>query len=169
MLAKDSEPILEASLGLEFSHFVQKPWDIFCLLMPIPSASSKIFWLCSNIFDHAQIYMQIYNVPSFFYHAVFKKILKMVKKIWTQLKRFWTSRWNRHKLHCTGLIQAHKTFVQILLFTNSNYKITILRYWIIIFQLLWVKKGFIIFRQHFKIPFIVSRKKWKTGPRPVWP
>ena len=81
--------------------------------MPIPSASSKFFWLCSKCFDRLQYFLnvfkyfwprsnlQIYKVQFYFWpwskiFDCFQKILDMVKMFWTQLRYFWTSRWNRH-------------------------------------------------------------------------
>ena len=111
-----------------FDTFDQNYWEINCLelcqnwvetpyltilFMPIPSASSKIFWSWSKFFDCLQYFlnmfkyfwpcsnMQIYKVQFYFWQSskIFdcvQKILNMVKIFWTWLNYFWTSRWNRH-------------------------------------------------------------------------
>ena len=59
----------------------------------------NIFWMYSNIFDHAQL-CKFYKVKSCFWP--WSKNLTVFKKYWTCSKKFergnnifWTSRWNR--------------------------------------------------------------------------
>ena len=109
IIATTIELINKLTIRINFCTVQINRWQI-----PIPSASSKIFWQCSKFFDHLQYFlnvfkyfwpcsnMQIHKLQSHFcqWSKTFEcvqKILNLVKKIWTQLKYFWTSRWNRHK------------------------------------------------------------------------
>ena len=85
--------------------------------MPIPSASSKIFWQCSNCFDHVQYFLNTFN---FFYHAQKQYLLHyefayfsaFKDHIQKKMKRnqnflnatifFWTIRWIRQYIYFFG-------------------------------------------------------------------
>ena len=97
----------------------------------------NIFWMRSNIFDHAQIFKFIRYTLTF-EHGQNKfdcdqKILNTVKKFWTQLKYFWTSRWNRHwhlLTNCHSLFSQQTIiyseyvdfYQKILLFRNQHQR-----------------------------------------------
>ena len=100
------KPQSETSLAAKITFTPQKvaEWDkiIFNLhLMPIPSASSKIFWPCSNFFDCVQYILNVFkffwpwskvifylvNLHIWAWSKIFdhiQKILNVVKKCWMQ-------------------------------------------------------------------------------------
>ena len=83
------------------------------LPMPIPSASSKIFWPCSNFFDCVQYFLNKFKIfwpwPKVIFYLInlhiwsWSKIFDHIQIYWTRSKNFersqfcfWTSRWIRH-------------------------------------------------------------------------
>ena len=81
--------------------------------MPIPSASSKIFWPCSIFFDCVQFFLNTFLIFWLLSKVIFylinlhiwawSKIFDHIQKYWTRSKKidrnqniFWTSRWMRH-------------------------------------------------------------------------
>ena len=105
----------------------------FWSLVSIPSASSKIFWPCSKLFDHFQYFlivfkyfwpcsnMQVYKVQSYFWPSLnnwlCSKNIERGQIFWTQLKYFWASRWNKH---CSAKYQlsAHIKFPKYVIFSK---------------------------------------------------
>ena len=82
--------------------------------MPIPSASSKIFWPRSIFFEHEQIFLTM--VKSYILPYIFT-YLSMVKNIWPHSKNiergqifFWTSRWNRHKYQKASIYEYEEKY-----------------------------------------------------------
>ena len=85
-----------------------------CRLMPIPSASSKIFWPCSNYFDCVQYFLNMFKFFWLWSKVIFylinlhiwawSKLFDHIQIYWTRSKSFersqfcfWTSKWIRHK------------------------------------------------------------------------
>ena len=87
----------------------------FLIHMPIPSASSKIFWPSSKYFDQIQCFLN--TLKCFWIDILPYKFayLSMVKTIWSHSKNvehnqsdqnhFWTSRWIRQYVVDTLLMQ----------------------------------------------------------------
>ena len=104
---------------------------LYHLLMPIPSASSKIFWPCSNFFDCVQYFL---NTFKFFWpwsKVIFylinlhiwswSKIFDHIQIYWMWSKNFersqfcfWTSRWIRHEWFSTFCTVVHNNCDWIL-------------------------------------------------------
>ena len=93
--------------------YVLKVNYLICILLPIPSASSKIFWPCSNVSDRVQYFLNTFkffwswpkvifyliNLHIWAWSKIFdhnQKILNLVQNFLSNQKHFWTSRWIRH-------------------------------------------------------------------------
>ena len=87
--------------------------------MPIPSASSKIFWPCSNFFDCVQYFLNTFKIFWPWSKVIFylinlhiwawSKMFDHIQIYWTWSKKFersqfcfWTSRWIRQQIPFWG-------------------------------------------------------------------
>ena len=142
--------------------------------MPIPSASSKIFWPCSKCFDLIQYFLNLVKYfwawsKVIFYLIIlhnwaWSKIFEHIQKYWTRSKffehiqkRIWTSRWIRHYYFSSG---GCITLGNNLTFTKA-YLVTILKTLIDN-----IAAKVIIHKSHCWVSLhIVLNRKWMTKNR----
>ena len=106
-------------------------------LMPIPSASSKIFWPCSQFFDLIQYFLNLVKYFWAWSNVIFYLI---ILHIWAWLKLFdhiqkyrtrskffehiqewiWTSRWIRHKHRYDAVLEFPALLLSSLFMTSPE-------------------------------------------------
>ena len=117
--------------------------------MPIPSASSKIFWPCSKCFDLIQYFLNLVKYfwawsKVIFYLIIlhvwaWSKIFDHIQKYWTRSKIFehiqkiiWTSRWIRHYLTIACFLECSCLYC-LPTFLN-NEALSFLSWWNVFLQ-----------------------------------
>ena len=107
-------------------------------LMPYPSASSKIFWLCINFSDLVHYLLNTCNFFRPWSKVIFylinlhilawSNIFEHIQKYWTlsknfecKQKYFWTSRWIRH-IRCLLQVNLCQKHLFLVLLTHNMTK-----------------------------------------------
>ena len=81
--------------------------------MPIPSASSKIFWLCANFFENVHIFLTAVKSDILLYKFPY---LNMQSKVFDKIQSFESSQKTFWPADGLGMIESIKPFTLKLIF-----------------------------------------------------